>query len=695
MKQNEEKAKKLLKTTKEAKKKSEEALDDHPFEEPSPTIGRRFSSRFARNLDKEAQPKDDIKEELRSLLEAIKCMTSAQMETNSMLKKTVSASSTNSPVEAVVTINTVKPAPIKEPAPPTIEPVLEPVNNIKPVPTTEPVLTKSQIIPDHWLERSIIDDDNESYMDYGEDYCGLQDDIVDLDNEAITYSAIEKMVSKQIRDEVDKQVTNIVQKLNHENQKKIESIVNIKTQNYSNNLLSHEQRIFHLERANAHLQTQLLNTKVREEDRDSPVPHPENLGGSNTNTNVTDSSQNNTGSDQIRHRRGQTIGPPDALRGIEEDEDPHFPGLGNPGNNQWQKQFSRKRNPIKAATKPHTVEPNARTKRIGEIISKADTTVGLRPITERRIKQAARNKKYDGLSDKVRNEKAHREVVNEFLESEMGLSKEELEKVQTFTAFRPVINTNDITYIKLGNSELRKIITRKAGNLDGHGRSQTENPQMVRYIPKELYLRYKALKQHCKDLRKNQSRPMATSIGLSDQDFTLKQRPAEGHPDWNPDSIPQPWIYIDCSPLPALPEINLSTKKVPHTTTTGRAPTPPSPPPIQLPREEVETNFMDEEVDDDIDQLQSNPDYIASTATQPGSNKMQVLDPAILMPPPCVIPKRPLSLNSQGSSELNLRPNRYQRLGSDDSSETADNAGIEANVTIAENTTAGRTSSCQ
>ena len=65
MKQNEEKAKKLLKTTKEAKKKSEEAFEDHPFKEPSPIIGQRYSSRFARNLDtKEAQQKDNTKEEL-------------------------------------------------------------------------------------------------------------------------------------------------------------------------------------------------------------------------------------------------------------------------------------------------------------------------------------------------------------------------------------------------------------------------------------------------------------------------------------------------------------------------------------------------------------------------------------------------------------------------------------------------------
>ena len=310
-------------------------------------------------------------------------------------------------------------------------------------------------------------------------------------------------------------------------------------------------------------------------------------------------------------------------------------------------------------------------KRIGEIISKANTTVGLRPISERRIKQATRNKKYEGLSDKDRNEQAHREVINEFLECEMGLSKEELDKVQSFSAFRPVINTNDITYIKLDSSELRKIITRKAINLDGHGRSQTENPQMVRYIPKELYLRYKALKQHCKDLRKHQTQPMATSIGLSNQDFTLKQWPAKGHPDWNPDSIPQPWIYIDNSPLPAgLPEIKLTTKKVTNnkTITTGRPKTPTSPALVEHPSEELHTSFMDEEVEDDIEQLQMNPDSILTSIMQSASkHNIEVTDPAKLMPPPpppATIPKRPLSVNSQGSSELNLRPQRYQRVGS-------------------------------
>ena len=112
-----------------------------------------------------------------------------------------------------------------------------------------------------------------------------------------------------------------------------------------------------------------------------------------------------------------------------------------------------------------------------------------------------------------------------------------------------------ILYVQFTNSKARALITSKSNLLQPNYEYPSLTPSIIKYIPTELYQRYKALEGYAYELRNNPTNPLSTNIRYGTDDFELRVRTAKNNAEYDPDFKPDPWQYIQPTLLPDLPAI--------------------------------------------------------------------------------------------------------------------------------------------
>ena len=224
--------------------------------------------------------------------------------------------------------------------------------------------------------------------------------------------------------------------------------------------------------------------------------------------------------------------------------------------------------------------------KIEEIISKGNRTLGFKPMSRRRIDQFQTDHTIKHLPPKEREEAAKRLAIKDFLKNEMLMDDETIDNLGIQRTFFPRNGDSKILYVQFTDAKQRATITNKSNLLQPNEEYPSLTPKLVKYIPPELYNRFKALEAYSYELRNNESNPLSTNIRFGIDDLELRVRPSKSNPKYDEDFKPDPWHFIQPTPLPDLPAIDLNRDRKPAIRLQGRRliPTPPQSP-IPVPEE--------------------------------------------------------------------------------------------------------------
>ncbi len=150
-------------------------------------------------------------------------------------------------------------------------------------------------------------------------------------------------------------------------------------------------------------------------------------------------------------------------------------------------------------------------------------------------------------------------AVSEFLCAELMMDTAVVESLNIKDIFLPR-NPNGVVYIRLPGIAKVNLIYSHAKHMNNN--SMFGRPELVKYIPPQLYPRYAALEREARDIR-YRNPPMSTNIRIGDSDLVLKVKPK---------GDVTPWRDVEDSELPGdLPPIvtsNTSSQSQPHNTKT-------------------------------------------------------------------------------------------------------------------------------
>ena len=140
-------------------------------------------------------------------------------------------------------------------------------------------------------------------------------------------------------------------------------------------------------------------------------------------------------------------------------------------------------------------------------MGRANRTVGFKPISKRRVKQFESEETLEQMPEKERFEKAKRMAVKDFLANEMMMDEVTIERT-----FFPRFGDAKILYVQFANPQSRALVTSRSNYLQPNEEHPASTPKLVKYVPTELYQRFKALKEYAYKLRSNPSNPLSTNI---------------------------------------------------------------------------------------------------------------------------------------------------------------------------------------
>ena len=132
--------------------------------------------------------------------------------------------------------------------------------------------------------------------------------------------------------------------------------------------------------------------------------------------------------------------------------------------------------------------------RVKQIIREAKKVVGMKPIDKAHIQHTMRRNREtdDDMDEDERWEKALDETVKAFLKYEMKMKSEDLEQLQIVNIFPPAKEEWNTVYVEFESIEMVNFLM----SFTQYMRRDTkeDRPSIEKYIPKELFARYSAVK---------------------------------------------------------------------------------------------------------------------------------------------------------------------------------------------------------
>ena len=163
--------------------------------------------------------------------------------------------------------------------------------------------------------------------------------------------------------------------------------------------------------------------------------------------------------------------------------------------------------------------------RIASLLSSGSKVIGLKPIDKRHVEHVKR--RLEDIVDETevqRDERAKKGAVNLFLKHEMRMKDEDIEELDIVKIFSPAKDEWNTLYVELATWEMAKFLTSFTTYMRRNTAGE-DRVEVIKYIPRDLFTRYKAVNAFGNKLRLESNNTMSFRVNFGREDFVLQQKP--------------------------------------------------------------------------------------------------------------------------------------------------------------------------
>ena len=183
--------------------------------------------------------------------------------------------------------------------------------------------------------------------------------------------------------------------------------------------------------------------------------------------------------------------------------------------------------------------------KVRTMFASARLVVGLRPITKEDVKECKElmdeSGENEGKSEERKENDGRVEAVEQFLKKEMKMTDDDIKSMGVERIFAPSKDNWDTLYVKMDSvADVGFLMSFK--RYMRKGVEGAEKAEVVNYIPKELFTRYKAITKIGNEARHESGKAINFRVTLGDEDFRLQYK-TRGSKFWDtpvhlPDNLP-------------------------------------------------------------------------------------------------------------------------------------------------------------
>ena len=182
-----------------------------------------------------------------------------------------------------------------------------------------------------------------------------------------------------------------------------------------------------------------------------------------------------------------------------------------------------------------THEASEEQHKVKTIFANARRVVGLRPITKEDVKECRdamdETGENEGKSEERKENDARVEATEQFLKKEMKMTNEDIATMGVERIFAPNKDNWDTLYLRLdSDADVSFLMSFK--QYMRKGVEGAEKAEVINYIPKELFTRYKAITKIGNEARHKSGKTVNFRVTLGDEDFRLQYK-ARGSKYWD------------------------------------------------------------------------------------------------------------------------------------------------------------------
>ena len=192
----------------------------------------------------------------------------------------------------------------------------------------------------------------------------------------------------------------------------------------------------------------------------------------------------------------------------------------------WAKVAGRGAQGVKQARRRSGVQPSEeQEERVRIAFAAAKLTVGLRPITREVVKEhRMRRDEYgvnEGKSEEEKETDAREEACREFFKKEMKMTDDDIDSMSVERIFAPNKDDWDTLYVRLENEDdVGFLMSFK--HYMRKGVQPSEKAEVINYIPRILFNRYKAITKIGNDERHKNGKNINFRVTFGETDFRLQ-----------------------------------------------------------------------------------------------------------------------------------------------------------------------------
>ena len=172
------------------------------------------------------------------------------------------------------------------------------------------------------------------------------------------------------------------------------------------------------------------------------------------------------------------------------------------------------------------------------LLAYAKKVVGLKPIGKVHVGYSKRGLgELEGETEEEKEDRAKEDAVKMYLQHEMKMKKVDIEQLVIVKMFFPAKEDSNTLYVELATSEQAQFLMSFTSNMK-RGTSGEDRLEVIKYIPKDLFNRFKAISALGNKARVESQRTISFRVSFGQDDFILQQKP-RGSRGWGL-SLPLP-----------------------------------------------------------------------------------------------------------------------------------------------------------
>ena len=169
--------------------------------------------------------------------------------------------------------------------------------------------------------------------------------------------------------------------------------------------------------------------------------------------------------------------------------------------------------------------------RVRGMLAHAGKVIGLKPIDKRHVEQVNRRlEEVEGETEVERQERAKLGAVRMFLRDEMRMKNDDMDELRIVKIFPPAKDDWNVLYVELATTEMAQFAMGFTSFMR-RGTTGEDRVEVVKYIPRDLYMRFRAVNSLGNKARIDSDKTMSFRVTFGLDDFILQLKP-KGRRGW-------------------------------------------------------------------------------------------------------------------------------------------------------------------